>query len=85
MSPKSPPPATAFTREPAAAADLLCAVLLKLRARVTGLLLAFWGTLAQGAWLRWIQQLDRALSVRLHDENQQRPYTCSALALPDRA
>jgi hypothetical protein len=38
------------------APDLLCAALFKVRARVAGLLPAFWGTLVQGAWLRWVQQ-----------------------------
>lgn len=66
------------------APDLLCAVLLKLRARAAGLLPAFWGTLAQGAWLGWVQAVDPALSARLHAENQERPFTCSALWLPDR-
>jgi CRISPR-associated endoribonuclease Cas6 len=63
--------------------DLLCAALLKVRARAAGLLPAFWGTLVQGAWLRWVQQVDPALSERLHAENQERPFTCSALWLPD--
>jgi CRISPR-associated endoribonuclease Cas6 len=64
--------------------DLLCAALLKLRARAAGLLPAFWGTLVHGAWLRWVQAVDPALSVRLHAENQERPFTCSALWLSDR-
>jgi CRISPR-associated endoribonuclease Cas6 len=64
--------------------DLLCAALLKVRARVSGLLPAFWGTLVQGAWLNWVQQVDPTLSARLHAENQERPFTCSALWLPDR-
>ncbi len=64
--------------------DLLCAVLLKVRARVAGLLPAFWGTLVQGAWLGWVQAVDPALSARLHAANQERPFTCSALWLPDR-
>jgi CRISPR-associated endoribonuclease Cas6 len=64
--------------------DLLCAALLKVRARVAGLLPAFWGTLVQGAWLHWVEQVDPALSARLHAENQERPFTCSALPLPDR-
>lgn len=66
------------------APDLLCAALLKVRARAAGLLPAFWGTLVQGAWLRWVQAVDPALSARLHAENQERPYTCSTLWLPDR-
>ncbi len=68
-----------------ASTDLLCAALLKVRARAAGLLPAFWGTLVQGAWLRWVEVVDPALSARLHAENQERPYTCSALWLPDRA
>ncbi len=64
--------------------DLLCAALLKVRARAAGLLPAFWGTLVQGAWLGWVQQVDPALAARLHEENQERPFTCSALWLPDR-
>lgn len=70
--------------ETTATPDLLCAALLKVRARAAGLLPAFWGTLVQGAWLRWVQEVDPALSARLHAENQERPYTCSALWLPDR-
>ena len=70
--------------EATTAPDLLCAALLKLRARAAGLLPAFWGTLAQGAWLRWVEAVDPALSARLHEENQERPYTCSALWMPDR-
>ncbi len=66
------------------APDLLCAALLKVRASVSGLLPAFWGTLVQGAWLRWVQEVDPELSARLHAENQERPFTCSALWLPDR-
>ncbi len=65
--------------------DLLCSALLQLRARAAGLLPAFWGTLAQGAWLAWVEALDPALAEHLHAENQERPYTCSALWLPDRA
>lgn len=65
--------------------DLLCAALLKVRARAAGLLPAFWGTLVQGAWLRWVQEVAPSLSARLHAENQERPFTCSALWLPDRA
>jgi CRISPR-associated endoribonuclease Cas6 len=64
--------------------DLLCAALLKVRARAAGLLPSFWGTLVQGAWLGWMQQVDPALSARLHAENQERPFTCSALWLPER-
>ncbi len=64
--------------------DLLGAALLKVRARAAGLLPAFWGTLVQGAWLGWVQQVDPALAARLHEENQERPFTCSALWLPDR-
>ncbi|HLW03492.1 MAG TPA: CRISPR system precrRNA processing endoribonuclease RAMP protein Cas6 [Ktedonobacterales bacterium] len=64
--------------------DLLCAALLKVRARAAGLLPAFWGTLVQGAWLDWVHQMDPALAARLHEENQERPFTCSALWLPDR-
>jgi hypothetical protein len=70
--------------EATSAPDLLCAALLKVRARAAGLLPAFWGTLVQGAWLRWVEEVDPALSARLHAENQERPYTCSALWLPDR-
>ncbi len=65
--------------------DLLCAALLKLRARAAGLLPSFWGTLAQGAWLDWVRQVDPALAEYLHVANQERPFTCSALWLPDRA
>lgn len=64
--------------------DLLCAALFKVRARAAGLLPAFWGTLVQGAWLDWVQQVDPTLSARLHADNQERPFTCSALWLPDR-
>ncbi|HEY7122547.1 MAG TPA: CRISPR system precrRNA processing endoribonuclease RAMP protein Cas6 [Ktedonobacterales bacterium] len=64
--------------------DLLCAALLKVRARAAGMLPAFWGTLVQGAWLHWVEQVDPELSARLHAENEERPFTCSALWLPDR-
>lgn len=70
--------------ESATAPDLLCAALLKVRARAAGLLPAFWGTLVQGAWLRWVQAAAPALSAQLHAENQERPFTCSALWLSDR-
>jgi CRISPR-associated endoribonuclease Cas6 len=64
--------------------DLLCAALLKVRARAAGLLPAFWGMLVHGAWLRWVQTVAPDLSARLHMENQERPFTCSALWLSDR-
>lgn len=66
--------------------DMLSAVLLKVRALAAGPLPAFLGTLVQGAWLRWVEEaVDPALSERLHAANQERPLTCSALWLPDRA
>jgi CRISPR-associated endoribonuclease Cas6 len=70
--------------EASEAPDLLCAALLKVRARAAGLLPAFWGALVQGAWLRWVAAVAPSLSARLHEQNQERPFTCSALWLPDR-
>lgn len=64
--------------------DLLCAALLKVRAQAAGLLPAFWGTLVQGAWLDLVRQADPTISARLHEENQERPFTCSGLWLPNR-
>ncbi len=61
--------------EASESSDLLCAALLKVRARAAGLLPAFWGTLVQGAWLRWVGEVAPALSAHLHAENQERPFT----------
>ncbi len=49
------------------APDLLCAALLKVRARVSGLLPAFWGTLVQGAWCPVVgESCPEAASVEAH-------------------
>jgi len=62
----------------------LCAVLLKVRPRLAGLLPAHWGPLIHGGLLAWLREVDPAVAARLHEPNRDRPFTTGALWWPDR-
>ena len=61
----------------------LYALMLKLRPRAAGNILPNAGQLAHAALLRWLADVDPALATRLHEPNQDRPFTCSSLWFPD--
>lgn len=61
----------------------LYALMLKLRPRIAGDILPNAGQLAHAALLRWLAEVDPALATRLHEPNQDRPFTCSSLWFPD--
>ncbi len=60
----------------------LYALMLRLRPRARGELLPNAGQLAHAALLRWLADVDPALATRLHEPNQDRPFTCSSLWFP---
>jgi CRISPR-associated endoribonuclease Cas6 len=57
----------------------LYSLLLKLRAKASGILQPSAGELAQAALLHWFAAVDETLSACLHIPNQRRPFTCSSL------
>lgn len=61
----------------------LYALLLKLRAQSSGILLPHAGQLTHAALLHWFAQVDPTFATRLHEPNQRRPFTCSSLWFPD--
>ncbi|HEX9413357.1 MAG TPA: CRISPR system precrRNA processing endoribonuclease RAMP protein Cas6 [Ktedonobacterales bacterium] len=61
----------------------LYALMLKLRPRAAGEVLPNAGQLAHAALLAWLKEVDPALAARLHEPNNDRPFTCSSLWFPD--
>jgi CRISPR-associated endoribonuclease Cas6 len=59
------------------------ALMLKLRPRAAGDILPNAGQLAHAALLAWLKEVDPALAARLHEPNNDRPFTCSSLWFPD--
>ena len=64
-------------------ASSLYALMLKLRPRVAGDILPNAGQLAHAALLAWLKEVDPVLAARLHEPNNDRPFTCSSLWFPD--
>lgn len=60
----------------------LRALMIKLRPRAMGSILPNAGQLAHAALLRWLAEVDPTLAARLHEPNQDRPFTCSSLWFP---
>src|SRR5258708_4416208 len=65
------------------ASSHLYALLLKLLAREAGDILPNAGQLAHAALLHWLAEVDPALATRLHEPNNDRPFTCSSLWFPN--
>lgn len=61
----------------------LYALMLKLRPREGGEILPNAGQLAHAALLAWLGAVDAELAARLHQPNQDRPFTCSSLWFPN--
>jgi CRISPR-associated endoribonuclease Cas6 len=61
----------------------LHALLLKLRARSSGMLPPYAGQMAHASLLHWIAEVDPTCSALLHEPNTRRPFTCSSLWSPN--
>ncbi len=61
----------------------LYALMLKLRPKAAGECLPNAGQQAHAALLAWLAAVDPALATRLHEPNNDRPFTCSSLWFPD--